>query len=193
VALVLLAAITALAVSQSACAGTSSASLGHITNSTPLASGHRAPDFTLPSAHAGTVSLHQYSGQVVVLELFAPWSPHCQSQTRVLTAIQAANAVLGVQMLSVSASPFGRNYENSDGTDRTPISMRDITWFADTFSLNYPALLDTSLRTANAYGLYSYPALFVIDRHGVITWKNGQGGETSYSDLQLQIDRALRR
>jgi peroxiredoxin len=198
---VILAAIIVFAVIQAARGnGSYSASQGQITNGTPLAVGKHAPDFTLPSAHDGMVSLHHYlaggsiggaNGKVVLLELYAPWCPHCQAETRVLTAIQAAYAGRGVQVLSVSASPYGRNYETSRGQDTTPISMSDVTWFADSFSLNYPALLDTSLRTGNAYGLYGYPTMFVIDRHGIITWNNGQGGETPYADLQAQLDKAL--
>lgn len=91
-----------------------------------------------------------------------------------------------VQVLSVTASPYGRNYEKGD---TTPISMNDITWFASNFHLSYPALFDPSLATVNSYGLQGgFPTYYMINKQGTITYV--QSGEVTYEQLQQQIAQA---
>ncbi len=156
-----------------------------------LAPGTTAPAIaTLPAADGKSYNLAQYKGQkVVVLEFFAPWCPHCQDETSTLKQIQQDNASKGVQVLSVSASPYGRNYENSGGTDTTPISMSDIQWFSSNFHLNYPALFDPSLKAGTDYKVQAYPTIYIINKQGVITY--AESGEISYASLQQQINTAL--
>ena len=170
--------------------GTGGQTPGQLNNSnSPLVAGTRAPDFSLPSAPDGKlVSLSQYHGKVVVLEFFAPWCPNCRNETSVLNTI--ANSTPDVQVLSVSASPYGFNYEASGATDKTPISMADIKEFVSAFSVSYPALLDTQLKSGNAYGVIGYPQIFVIDRNGTIVWNNGTEGETNLTELQSVIGQA---
>jgi peroxiredoxin len=44
--------------------------------------GDIAPDFTLPDWWTGNpVSLHDFAGQVVLLDFFAYWCPHCQASS----------------------------------------------------------------------------------------------------------------
>jgi peroxiredoxin len=156
-----------------------------------LATGTNAPAIAaLPAADGKSYSLAQYKGQkVVVLEFFAPWCPHCQNETTALKQLQQDYGSKGVQVLSVSASPYGRNYEASGGTDTTPISMSDIQWFSSTFGLNYPALFDPSLKAGNAYGVTGFPTLYIVNKQGVITYATS--GETSYATLQQQVNQAL--
>jgi peroxiredoxin len=154
-----------------------------------LAPGKIGPDFTLPAEQGGVISLHEYRGQVVVLEFFAPWCPHCRNEVSTLNQVARTYAAQGVQVLSVTATPYGFNYESTG--DTAPITMADVRRFVDQFHVSYPTLLDTSLKAGNAYGVSGYPQLFVIDRNGVITWNNGVGGEVSYAALRPPIARAL--
>jgi peroxiredoxin len=153
-----------------------------------LATGTPAPAIaTLPAANGGSYSLAQYKGQkVVVLEFFAPWCPHCQDETKMLKQLQQAYGGKGVQVLSVSASAYGRNYESGD---MTPISMSDIQWFSSTFGLNYPALFDPSLKAANAYNVQGFPTIYIVNKQAIITYATS--GETSYASLQQQVNQAL--
>src|SRR6185437_5846933 len=153
-----------------------------------LPTGTPAPAIAaLPAATGQSYSLAQYKGQkVVVLEFFAPWCPHCQNETATLKQLQQKYGAKGVQVLSVSASPYGRSYESGD---QTPISMSDIQWFSKTFGLNYPALFDPSLKAGNAYGVQAFPTIYVVNKQGVITYAGN--GEISYASLQQQVNAAL--
>jgi peroxiredoxin len=189
VTFIVLVAIVVLAVVKGLQQNVDSSSVG-LTNTTPLAPGKRAPDFkNLPAAGGGTGGLSGYGGKVILLEFFAPWCPHCRNEVSTLNQIAQTYSNQGVQVLSVSASPYGYNYE--DTGDTTQIKMADVQKFVTTFHVSYPALLDTSLRVGNAYGVAGYPTIYVIDRNGVVYWNNGQGGETSYQQLQTEITKAL--
>ncbi len=157
--------------------------------STALAPGKVGPNFTLPAEQGGTISLSQFRGQVVVLEFFAPWCPHCRNEVSTLNSLAHAYAAQGVEVLSVTATPYGFNYEATG--DTSPISMADVRQFVSQFHVSYPALLDTSLKAGNAYGVGGFPQLFVLDRNGIVKWNNGVGGEVSYADLRAQIEKAL--
>jgi peroxiredoxin len=165
-----------------------SAATGSATAQGLLAVGKPAPDIAaLPAADGGTYSLAQYKGQkVVVLEFFAPWCPHCQNETKVLKQLQQEYGDKGVQVLSVSASAYGRSYEQGD---QSAISMSDIQWYANTFGLNYPALFDPSLKAGNDYHITGFPTQYIVDRQGIITYAGS--GEISYTSLQQQVNQAL--
>jgi peroxiredoxin len=152
-----------------------------------LAVGTQAPAIaSLPAADGKSYSLAQFKGKVVVLEFYAPWCPHCQDETATLKQFQQNYGSKGAQVLSVSASPYGRNYESGD---LTPISMSDIQWFSSNFGLNYPALFDQSLKAGTAYGIQAFPTIYILNKQGVITYATS--GEMSYASLQQQVDAAL--
>jgi peroxiredoxin len=155
---------------------------------TPLAAGKVAPNFTLTATDGKQYSLNDYRGKVVLLEFFAPWCPHCRNEVAVLNQVAKTYAGQDVQVLSVTDTPYGYNYESSG--DTSPITMTDVTRFVNTYHVSYPAMLDTSLKAGNAYGVAAFPQIYVIDRNGTIAWNNGGGGETAYKDLQTAIQRA---
>jgi peroxiredoxin len=152
-----------------------------------LAVGTTAPAIgPLPAADGKTYSLAQYKGEkVVVLEFFAPWCPHCQNETTVLKQLQEQYGDK-VQVLGVSASPYGRNYEQGD---QTSIAMSDLQWFSTTFGLNYPLLFDPSLKAGQDYGVQGFPTQYIVNKQGVITYRGS--GEISNANLQQQINQAL--
>jgi thiol-disulfide isomerase/thioredoxin len=155
----------------------------------PLQAGAVAPDFSLPAEQGGTYTISQFRGKVVLLEFFAPWCPHCRAEAPTLHQLVASSGA-SVQVLAVTASPYGFNYEATG--DTSPITMHDVKLYVDQFGVNYPALFDPSLKAGNDYGVVGYPQMYVIDRNGVITWGSGLTGQVAYSTLQAQIQKAQR-
>ena len=128
----------------------------------PLAPGTRAPDFTLGSTPAQTVSLTDYRGRPVILAFYpADWSPVCGDQmalyNEVLPEFQKHNA----ELLGISVDGAWCHAE-----------------FAHSRHLHFPLLADFEPKgaVARAYRAYRETdgfcerALFVIDKKGVIAW-----------------------
>ncbi|MGI8588713.1 MAG: peroxiredoxin family protein [Chloroflexia bacterium] len=166
--------------------GQTAANSGQSTN--PLTVGQLAPDFTLTSTDGSMVSLSQFKGKVVLLEFMAPWCPHCQQDSVTLNQVYDNYAGKNVQMLGVSASPYGRNHESGDNS---PINMGDLTWFHDTFHLKYPLLFDPTANVGEqAYGVQSYPTIYVLDGKDVILAEPDY--PVTYAAISTALDQALK-
>jgi peroxiredoxin len=164
--------------------------------------GRPAPDFALPAADGQTYSLGQFKGNVVVLEFFAPWCPHCQADAPMFNELYDAYREKGVQFLAVSATPFGRNYSQ---TNQDPITMEDIIWFRDTFGVKFPLLFDKEVKVGKDYGVAFYPTVYIVDRNGNVasiptgTYTIGADGRPESTrqtgmtkdELAAEIDRVL--
>lgn len=155
-------------------------------NVVPVTMGQPAPDFTLPATDGKTYSLSQFRGKVVVLELMAPWCPHCQAHATDLNQIYAKYKDKPVQVLAVNASPFGQNHESGDDS---LITMADQVWFHDTFGLQYPLLFDKDVTEADTYGITSFPTVFVIDRKGKFSAE--PDSPVSVDGISQAVDAAL--
>ena len=132
-------------------------------NLTPIPVGATAPDFSLPAADGKTYSLSQFQGKVRLVEFFAPWCPHCQADAPIFGQIYDMYPDLA--MLAVSASKYGKNYENNDDS---PITMADLTWFQSQYNVKYPMLFDPNLATASTYGVTVYPTVYIINADGLV-------------------------
>jgi len=145
----------------------------------PLAPGTRAPDFTLGSTPAQTVSLTDYRGRPVILAFYpADWSPVCGDQMALYNEVLPEFERYGAQLLGISV---------------------DGVWchaaFAKDRKLRFPLLTDFEPKgeVARRYGVYrtgdgfTERALFVIDGDGIIRW-----GDVSPIDVNPGADGILR-
>ncbi|MDQ2806550.1 MAG: redoxin domain-containing protein [Chloroflexota bacterium] len=145
--------------------------------------GQVATDFTLPATDGQTYTLSQFKGQPVFLEFMAPWCPHCQEDAPLLNQIYAANKDKGLQMLSVSATPRGRDGES-------PIAMEDLTWFRDTFKVPFPILFDKDATIGHTkYGVDGFPTIYTVNPQGVIM--AAPENPLTLEGLQAAVDAAL--
>src|SRR5205085_9235550 len=89
----------------------------------------------------------------VFMEFMAPWCPHCQNDSVMFNQVYDDYVGKGknLQMLGVSAHPYGRDYEDKNGdlNTWTPTSMDDLNWFRATFHVKYPLLLDPLVKQAD--------------------------------------------
>jgi peroxiredoxin len=150
---------------------------------TLLQPGTRAPAFSLKTPQGQTVSLSDYRGKAVLLELFATWCPHCQAEAPHLARLARALAPKGVQFISV----------NGDSEDAASVFA-----FHRYFALPYPALLDyqgapggsfsrlgPAGPVSKAYRLQSFPTFYVIKPDGTIAW--GAQGEQPDALLKQKL------
>lgn len=107
-----------------------------------------APDFTLPDLASGqSISLSDFRGRIVVLNVWASWCLPCREEAPGLQATWQAYRSLGVQFL-------GSNYADDRYAARA---------FVDEFGITYPSVFDPSGKLAADYGFFGLPSTFVID------------------------------
>lgn len=123
--------------------------------------GDMAPDFTLPSANGGEVTLSSRRGKSPVLLAFFPlaFTGTCTAELCAMTDDYDAFVEAGAEVLGISV----------DST----ASLRE---YRDKYSLRVELLSDFRRETSAAYGVlleekfYSKRAYFLVDATGVIRW-----------------------
>lgn len=168
-------------------------SLTVVTNYNPpsqlLKTGITPPAFDLVTSdsnqHITTASL---KGHVALLEFFAVWCPHCQREAPLLNALDLAEKGIGYQAVSILASPYGRNFDTSGGTDLTPVSASDVSWYKQSFAVSHPILIDPTYAAVNKYGIPGYPTIYILDKSGIIRYAST--GEVTYQQLATEIANA---
>lgn len=111
-----------------------------------------APVFTAKHIDDAPFQLAALRGRVVVLDLWAAWCEGCDKELPVLDALASRVQSVGATVVSVSLD------ENPDKALRL---LRAQKW-------TMTVLYDSSGRTGDAYGPAKLPAVYVIDRDGVI-------------------------
>ena len=137
------------------------------TNPDLLKPGTLAPAFTLKTPQGQSVSLSDFRGKPVLLELFATWCPHCQAEAPHLSRLAKELQPKGVAFVSINADS-----ENA----------ASVYAFHRYFGLPYPALLDQGSPTGSftrpgasgpvtsEYHLQSFPTFYVISPTGRIAF-----------------------
>lgn len=156
-----------------------------------LSVGQQAPQFTLRDANGKVYNLAAQRGHPVVLEYFAVWCPVCQAEAPTMSRLTRDYTPKGVRVWSILANPYGKNYELSGRTDLSLATRSDLSWYATTFDVHHPQLVDPAFGTVNRYGAKVYPGIYVVNRQGKITFAGF--GHQSFSKLSAVLDKALGR
>jgi thiol-disulfide isomerase/thioredoxin len=128
--------------------------------------GQQAPDFDW-LALSGPTRLSALRGHPVLIEFFAPWCGQCQQDVPLLNSFATSSTYKGLQVLSITASPYGRNYETTGSN--ALVTTYDVDWYRRTFKARYNFIFDPQNRIFNLFGWgQSYPTFYVIDARGVI-------------------------
>ncbi len=142
------------------------------TASTPDAveSKYPAPDFRLASLDGGELGPPDYSGEVIIVDLWATWCGPCKLQAKFLEELHQELDGKGVRFLAVSIG-------ETEATVREYVERRPFP---------YPVLLDPEDTVGQRYGVFSLPTVMIIDRQGVVSFL-----ETGVSDTN-RLRQALK-
>jgi len=127
---------------------------GCYSGSRPPRIGTAAPDFTVHDS-AGSVTLSQLKGQVVVLNFWATWCPPCIEEMPSLVQMQQRMKQKGVTVLAVSVDADQSSYQRF---------LRD-------HNVNLLSVRDADQKSNALYGTFKFPETYVIDRGGVVRRK----------------------
>lgn len=145
-----------------------------------------AIDFTLKDQYGNTHSMSDYKGKTVFLNFWATWCPPCRAEMPDIQKIYETYDTEGDDALIV----LGVASPNMGGEK----SEEEIKEFLDENGYTYPVLMDTTGELFSAYGIFSYPTTFMIDRDGnVFGYASGQLTEDiMHSIIQQTMEGELK-
>lgn len=112
-----------------------------------------APNFTFPGLDDKKVSLTDFKGKVVFLNIWATWCPPCREEMPSMEKLYQELKGNDFEILAVSVDALG-------ATAVAP--------FMKEYKLSFPALLDPEGTIKNLYGTTGVPESFVIGKEGII-------------------------
>lgn len=147
--------------------------------------GAKAPDFSFYSLADGEVSLSDYAGHVVLINVWATWCPPCKEEMPAMQHLYDAFAGEDFEILAVSVDAV---LGTSDAFGQ---EGGDLAAFANEYGLSFPILHDPSGTMRQLYQVSRVPESFVVAKDGLI-WKKIAGAtEWDHSVNQELIRRLL--
>lgn len=134
--------------------------------------GKPAPAFTLPTFDGRSVSLHEYRGQVLLLDFWATFCAPCLEALPALQALQAKHAARGFSVIGITVD------------DRASLVAKATA----RAKVTYPIVKATP-EVWNAYKVNALPALILVGRDGNIIRR--YGGEADKTAMLSDIERAV--
>ncbi|MDQ6917280.1 MAG: DsbE family thiol:disulfide interchange protein [Pseudomonadota bacterium] len=130
--------------------------------------GKPAPSFALPQIHGDKpLSSAELKGKVWLLNVWASWCVSCRVEHPLLLQLAKANIV----------PVYGLDYKDKPDDGRA--------WLAQNGDPYTASIVDFDGRVGIDYGVYGVPETFVIDRAGIVRYK--QIGPLSVEALQGKI------
>lgn len=143
----------------------------------PLEIGQTAPQYRAVSLDGDSVSLEQFRGRVVLLNVWATWCHPCREEIPVLQALHARYAPQGLELVGVSVDARGEE--------------DTIREFVSDFGMTYPVWLDPDERVQSTFLAIGVPATFLIDREGRLGWRHVGPVRANDATLARELERAL--
>ena len=115
-----------------------------------------APDFTFPGLDGKKVSLSDYRGKVVLVNIWATWCPPCVDEMPSMEKLYNKFKGQNFEILAVSIDEPG---------------LKAVAPFMRKFNLTFPALIDSEGAINAVYGVTGVPESFIIDKQGILIKK----------------------
>jgi cytochrome c biogenesis protein CcmG/thiol:disulfide interchange protein DsbE len=143
----------------------------------PIDVGRPAPAYRAVSADGDSVSLGALRGKPVLLNVWATWCHPCRDEIPELQRLHERYRERGLELVGVSVDAAG--------------DEEAIRAFARRYGMTYPVWRDPNENVSATFLVVGVPATFLIDRAGVLRWK--QTGPIAPGDTTLMaaIERAL--
>ena len=112
-----------------------------------------APNFTFPGLDGKMVSLTDFKGEVVFVNIWATWCPPCREEMPSMEKLYRELKGNDFEILAVSIDASGAVV---------------VAPFMKEYRLSFPALLDPEGTIKNLYGTTGVPESFIINKEGII-------------------------
>jgi peroxiredoxin len=114
-----------------------------------------APDFSLENLQGKMVDIRHYRGQVVLINFWATWCPHCRQESPCFEKLFNQYSAKGLVIFRINTK------ENPE----------TVAKFVKKESLNVPVLLDKIGKVGRLFGLWAHPTSYLIDRRGMVRYR----------------------
>ncbi len=138
--------------------------------------GTKAPDFSFPGLDGQMISLSDYKGKVVLVNIWATWCPPCVSEMPSMEKLYNRFKKDNFEILAVSIDALG---------------AKSVAPFMKLYNLTFPALLDTRGSIKTTYRATGVPESFIIDKNGIILQKVIGGFDWSKPEVFSFIEQQL--
>lgn len=135
-----------------------------------ITTGTTAPEFSLHNYIGEPVSLSGLRGQAVVLYFFNTSCKACQTEMIAFQDLYTRYQAQGLTVLGIN------NREQS----------LEVADFSKNYNLTFPLLLDRDGAVASQFGVRNFPAIFFVDRNGIITQVRDKPMKTEEIDALAQ-------
>ena len=152
----------------------------------PVIAGEPAPGFVALTLNGEQISLENYQGKVVLLNIWATWCPPCREEMPSMERLAQRLEGTDFEIVAVSVdadSPGSMGWGGNIGGD--------IPEFVEEFGLTFDILHDASGAVADTYQATGLPESFLIGRDGLIYRKVPGGTDWSDERYVEQIQRLL--
>ena len=121
-----------------------------------LGKGVPAPNFSLPGLEGKKVSLTDFKGKGVLVNIWATWCAPCVAEMPSMEKLYQELKVEDFELLAISVDESG---------------AEAVKPFMEKHKLGFPVLLDTKGEIKNLYQATGVPESFIIDKNGMIVEK----------------------
>ncbi|CAG0967684.1 glutathione peroxidase [Anaerolineales bacterium] len=118
----------------------------------PVMVDYAAPELNLVDMAGNNVSLRDYTGSVVLVNLWATWCPPCKEEMPALQSFYEKHRSEGFALIGI----------NQEET------LEIVKPFVADFGLTFPVWLDENYMAQRMFNTMSLPSSFVIDRNGTV-------------------------
>jgi len=140
----------------------------------PAEVNYPAPELTLTTLQGEPVSLSDYLGSVVLVNLWATWCPPCREEMPTLQAFYEKYKDDGFVLLAIDQGE----------------TVGQVIPFVQEFGLTFPVWLDTGSEAGITFKTMNLPSSYVIDRKGSVRlmWIGG----ISKKNLEKYVPKVIK-
>jgi thiol-disulfide isomerase/thioredoxin len=136
-----------------------------------------APDFSFITHENQNVSNAGLRGKVVLLDFWGTWCPPCRESVPILRNLNKKYANKAFLLIGVSS-------DDDEDVWKTFIAAQHMDW---------SEYIDLSEKVLQAFKIESFPTYIVLDKDGVIRFRQSGLSESTQMDLEDAINKALKR
>jgi thiol-disulfide isomerase/thioredoxin len=136
-----------------------------------------APDFSFTTHEKQSVSNAALRGKVVLLDFWGTWCPPCRESVPTLRNLNKKFLGKSFQLIGISS-------DDDEEVWSTFIQAQHMDW---------SEYIDSSEKVLTAFKIESFPTYIVLDKDGVIRFRQSGFGPATELDLEEAINKALKR